>query len=178
MLKGRTRTLEVTSGRRGSQSPGEKSGLVSNGWDKVYNPSNDVFQPSTESKMAGGKALTPKENNLHCLCRWEDLWKNGYFCFMLWRHHSPSLGIDAWEKQSCVWWAARSSGALGAWRLWILILALLLIAHGMLKEALNISEPQFPSQERWAWTLSINAYEASISFTHPRTASHWGYFQG
>ena len=128
VLNGRTRTLQVRSGKRGSWSPREKSGLVSNGWDKAYNLSNDVFQPSTESEMAGVKALTPKENNLHCLCWWENSWKNSYFCFMLCRHHSRSLG-----KESCIWWAAGSSGSLGTWRLWILILALLLISCEMLK---------------------------------------------
>lgn len=44
----------------------EKSRDQSVTGDMAYNPSNDVFQPSTASEMAEGKALTPKENNLHC----------------------------------------------------------------------------------------------------------------
>lgn len=68
-------------------------------------------------------------------------------------------------------------GALGTWGLWILILALLLISHGTWRDALYIWECQFLSQKRWAWTLSINDYEASVSCKSPEQPIPWSYSQ-
>jgi hypothetical protein len=59
--------------------------------------------------MAGGKALTPKENNLHSWHWWENSWKNGYFFFMLGGHQERSLG-----KEKFVFAGWLNTGRLGA----------------------------------------------------------------